>query len=372
MRAGLRPVIGRANSLLQRQTSAPSTLWRHFSAAKVSPCVRSPRHFTATPNRDAKVTIVVPQMAESISEGTLATLYKQVGDRIEADEEIASIETDKIDITVNAPESGKVVEVHVAEGDTVTVGQPIATMETGDSDNVDSDIEQSSTKSDLDTTKDPIASSKAVEPTVQVDKDTSVPSLKDMPSFSAPLPEPPLSQPPFAAPTASQQQKFESQAQTLDAGPSRHGPARNERVEKLPRIRQTIARRLKESQNRTASLTTVQHVDMSALIEWRKRYKESVMEKHGVRLGYMGAFTKAATLAALQVPAINAYMDMEKETITYRDYVDVSIAVSTPKGLVTPVLRNCESMDIIEMERGIMELGVKVRDGCLLSMLRGQ
>lgn len=129
----------------------------------------------------------------------------------------------------------------------------------------------------------------------------------------------------------------------------------------MSRMRKTIATRLKQSQNICASLTTMQEIDMSALMAWRAKYKDEVVETHGVRLGYMGAFTKAATLAAREVPQINASIDTDREIVTYRDYVDISIAVSSPKGLITPVLRNTEATSIVELERQIAALAQKVR-----------
>ena len=125
-------------------------------------------------------------------------------------------------------------------------------------------------------------------------------------------------------------------------------------------MRKTIATRLKESQNTCASLTTVQEIDMTALMAWRSKYKEDVAKEHNVRLGYMGAFAMATTLAAKQIPQVNASIDTDREIIVYRDYVDISIAVSSPKGLVTPVVRNCESMSIIELEAEIGRLASKV------------
>lgn len=125
-------------------------------------------------------------------------------------------------------------------------------------------------------------------------------------------------------------------------------------------MRKTIASRLKQSQNTCASLTTLQEVDMTNLMAWRAKYRDEVAEEHGVRLGYMGAFTKATTLAAQQVPQINAAIDTEKEIITYRDYVDISIAVSAPKGLVTPVLRNTNALSIVELERDVATMAKKV------------
>lgn len=125
-------------------------------------------------------------------------------------------------------------------------------------------------------------------------------------------------------------------------------------------MRKTIATRLKQSQNICASLTTVQRIDVSALQAWRATNKEEILAKHGVKLGYMGAFVKAAALAAKRVPQVNASIDTDKEIVTYRDYVDISIAVSTPKGLVTPVLKDCDQKSITDIERGVAALAQKV------------
>jgi len=129
------------------------------------------------------------------------------------------------------------------------------------------------------------------------------------------------------------------------------------------RMRLRIAERLKESQNSAASLTTFNEIDMSSLIEMRKRYKDSVLKEHDVKLGYMSAFAKACTLALKEIPAANA--SIEGEEIVYRDYVDLSVAVATPKGLVTPVVRNAESMGFVDIEKEIAALGKKARDGKL-------
>lgn len=128
----------------------------------------------------------------------------------------------------------------------------------------------------------------------------------------------------------------------------------------MTRMRKTIAARLKQSQDTCASLTTIQEIDMTNLMAWRAKYRDEVAEEHGVRLGYMGAFTKATTLAAMAVPQINAAIDTEKEVITYRDYVDISIAVSSPKGLVTPVVRNANALSIVELEREVATVAKKV------------
>lgn len=128
-------------------------------------------------------------------------------------------------------------------------------------------------------------------------------------------------------------------------------------------MRKTIATRLKQSQTTSASLTTVQEIDMTALMQWRTKYKEDVAKQYGIRLGYMGAFTKATALAAKQVPEINASIDTDREVIIYRDYVDISIAVSSPKGLVTPVVKDCDLLSIVELEKEIAIVAQKVSVG---------
>jgi 2-oxoglutarate dehydrogenase E2 component (dihydrolipoamide succinyltransferase) len=136
---------------------------------------------------------------------------------------------------------------------------------------------------------------------------------------------------------------------------------------KMNRMRLRIAERLKQSQNTAASLTTFNEVDMSNLMEFRKLYKEDVLKKTGVKLGFMSAFAKACVLAMKEIPAVNASTEGPGggDTIVYRDYVDISVAVATPKGLVTPVVRNAESMDLITIEQAIGDLGKKARDGKL-------
>ncbi|KNB13478.1 hypothetical protein FOXG_12971 [Fusarium oxysporum f. sp. lycopersici 4287] len=265
-------------------------------------------------------------MAESISEGTLATIHKKVGDRIGADEEIASIETDKVDVAVNAAEEGVVAELLAHEGDVVTVGQPIARIETGPRDSATTSHvpeKQSSNKTAQD---DPAPVQKESGESKSVEnKEQAIESSTHSTRRAAPTSPSPASPP----------QPIDEHA----VDPKRKSSLRGEHMEKMSRMRKTIATRLKQSQNTCASLTTVQEIDMTALMQWRVKYKEDVAKQYGVRLGYMGAFAKATALAAKQVPEINASIDTDREVITYRDYVDISIAVSSPKGLVTPVAR---------------------------------
>ncbi|KAK1968281.1 2-oxoacid dehydrogenase acyltransferase [Colletotrichum sublineola] len=337
-------IASSTRSLVTATRSVPSA-YSAFAAASSSRY----RSFSTTRIQHGEVIITVPQMAESINEGTVASLGKQVGDRVEADEEVASIETDKIDVAVNAPEEGTILELFVAEGDTVEVGQKLARMETGGAPADGAD------KPNKDDAKPEKTEEKKPEPAAPAQEQKKEP--EPAPAAAPPKQE---SKPaaPKPAPTAASEQPQVPFGAT-------GAFSRGERVEKLSRMRKTIASKLKQSQNATASLTTINEVDMSALMAWRAQNKEAVMKRHGVRLGYMGAFTKATCLAAQQVPQLNAAIDTEKEIITYRDYVDISIAVSAPKGLVTPVLRNVDTLDIIGIERGVAELAAKARDGKL-------
>ncbi|KAM5345904.1 hypothetical protein ACJ41O_011765 [Fusarium nematophilum] len=307
------------------------------------------RLFSASSLLRADIIVKVPPMAESIKEGTLASLPKKVGEQIEADEEIASIETDKIDVAINAPETAVIAEYFAAEGDTVVEGQDLARIVTGGEATTSAPKEEA--------------------PQQETPKEKPKEEPKQEPNESKPEPvkednhlreQTPAHEPPRAAkPEPKPAPKPEPPASAPGT------PSRGERAEKMTRMRKTIASRLKQSQNTCASLTTIQEVDMTSLIAWRAKYKEEVAEEHGVRLGYMGAFTKATTLAALQVPQVNAAIDTDREVITYRDYVDVSIAVSAPKGLVTPVLRNTDVLSIVELEREVAALAKKARDGKL-------
>lgn len=279
-------------------------------------------------------------MAESITEGTLASFEKEVGDFVEQDEEIATIETDKIDVSVNAPFSGTITELLASPDDTVTVGQPLVKIEPGEGSGAPK--KEAAPKEDA-APKEEAAPKKEEAPAPTPKKEEApAPKKEEAPKKkeAAPKKEQPASEPAAAAPGS-----------------------RTENRVKMNRMRLRIAERLKESQNTNASLTTFNEVDMSSLMEMRKLYKDEILKKSGIKFGFMGAFTRAACLAMKEVPGVNA--SIEEGDIVYRDYVDVSIAVATPKGLVTPVVRNAESMDVLTVEKTIAELGVKARDGKL-------
>ncbi|EFE30627.1 uncharacterized protein ARB_02549 [Trichophyton benhamiae CBS 112371] len=287
-------------------------------------------------------------MAESISEGTLKQFSKEIGDYVEQDEEIATIETDKIDVTVNATESGTIKEFLAAEEDTVTVGQDLVRLELGAA------PEGSKEK--------PAAAAPAAEESKPAEpkQETAAPAPKEE-SKEQPKEQPKKEAAP--APAPKQEKKTPAPEEAAKSTPG----SREERRVKMNRMRLRIAERLKQSQNTAASLTTFNEVDMSSLMEFRKLYKDDVLKKTGVKLGFMSAFSRACVLAMKDVPAVNASIEGPNggDTIVYRDYVDISVAVATEKGLVTPVVRNVETMGLVEIEQSIADLGKKARDNKL-------
>ncbi|OCF35274.1 2-oxoglutarate dehydrogenase E2 component (dihydrolipoamide succinyltransferase) [Kwoniella heveanensis CBS 569] len=311
-------------------------------------------------------TVKVPQMAESITEGTLKQWNKGVGDFVSQDEEVATIETDKIDVSVNAPMAGKITELLADEDSTVAVGQDLFKIEPGEGDgsgsgspaakeeSQPSGAARSEPKSAEEGNKDDAA------PAAKKEKDAGDKVLKEQDekapqmdkASEAQKPAPKKEEKPAPAP-----KKEEAPKQEKALG------SRNETRVKMSRMRQTISTRLKASQNAAASLTTFNEIDMSSLMEFRKLYKDGILKADGVKLGFMSAFAKASCLALKEIPAANA--SIEGDTIVYRDYVDLSVAVATPKGLVTPVVRNAESMGLVEIEKAIAELGKKARDNKL-------
>ncbi|KAE8245919.1 hypothetical protein A4X06_0g5327 [Tilletia controversa] len=356
--------------------------------------------------------VKVPQMAESISEGTLKQWTKKKGDYVKADEEIATIETDKIDVSVNAPEAGTITETFANEEDTVTVGQDLCKIEPGEApaEGSDSSSKKDDSKNDESEGSGEKQDQKNSEPTGSgKDKGEDQSKLAKPESSEGKKPGEDKSSPSQQKKdTGSKAQAQESKPTTPAGGsgstggksasssssggsgsgsaskssgptksPANQGQAnatgvaqqgsRTERRVKMSRMRLRIAERLKQSQNTAASLTTFNEVDMSALMAFRSRHKDRVLKEHGVKLGFMSAFAKASAQALKEVPAANASIEGEGlgDTIVYRDFVDLSVAVSTDKGLVTPVVRNVETMSLIDIERAIADLGKKARDNKL-------
>ncbi|OTA76752.1 hypothetical protein M434DRAFT_402475 [Hypoxylon sp. CO27-5] len=303
----------------------------------------------------AQTIVKVPQMAESITEGTLKQWNKKVGDYVEQDEEIATIETDKIDVAVNAPEAGVLKELLANEEDTVTVDQEIAKIEAGAT-------PEGGEKSEA-ATEPP----KKEEASTESRPAPSEGGNKPEPSRPESKPESSKPQPPALEPKKESVPKQSQPAKDISTSAGPVLGSREERRVKMNRMRLRIAERLKQSQNTAASLTTFNEVDMSSLMEFRKLYKDEVLKKTGVKLGFMSAFSRASVLAMRDIPAVNASIEGENggDTIVYRDYVDISVAVATEKGLVTPVVRNAESMDMVGIEKAIADMGKKARDGKL-------
>jgi len=345
--------------------------------------------------------VKVPQLGESITEATVGQWLKQPGDAVAQDEAIASLETDKVSVEVNSPVAGTLSEQLVKEGESVEVGAviarigeagmaaspaPAAEPATGEGQSTVAGApvnpvgagENPALRSDHEADHADLTLSPAVRRAVlehHVDpskiqgtgKDGRL-TKDDVLAAAQAKATPAAAQP--AAPAkaeAAAQSKMPSTAQAASApAPARAEGAVGERTEervKMSRLRQTIATRLKEAQNTAALLTTFNDVDMSAVIDARARYKDLFEKKHGIRLGFMGFFVKAVALAARDVPSVNARI--EGDEIVYSNFLDVSVAVSAPKGLVVPVVRSADAMSFAEIEQAIAAFGKKAKDGTL-------
>jgi 2-oxoglutarate dehydrogenase E2 component (dihydrolipoamide succinyltransferase) len=332
--------------------------------------------------------VLVPTLGESITEATLGQWLKAPGDPVKADEPIASLETDKVAVEVPSPVAGTMGEQVVPEGETVAVGALIARIEAGAGAPAQAEAPQPAPLAspvnpagagESPTLKeDPHAphseeeaddgGSLTLSPAVRrvvlehgldpskikgTGKDGRLTKDDVLAAAKAEKPQPALA--PAPQPQAAP-------APAPAAAPAATGERREERV-RMTRLRQTIARRLKEAQNTAALLTTFNDVDMSAVIEARGKYKDLFEKKHGIRLGFMGFFVKAAVLAARDIPSVNAYI--EGDEIVYHDYVDVSVAVSAPNGLVVPIIRNADKLSFAEIEKTIADFGKRAKDGTL-------
>ncbi|WOH04180.1 hypothetical protein DCAR_0623589 [Daucus carota subsp. sativus] len=286
------------------------------------------------------VDAVVPFMGESISDGTLATFLKQPGDKVDVDEPIAQVETDKVTIDVASPEAGVIQKFVAKEGDTVEPGTKIAVISKSGEGVASSKKTSDEASSQPPSTERKIESPKA-EAATQVEK----------PEETTPPPPPP-EKPKATTPPPS---RTSSEPQLP--------PKERERRVPMTRLRKRVASRLKDSQNTFALLTTFNEVDMTNLMKLRSDYKDAFFEKHGVKLGFMSGFVKAAVSGLQNQPVINAVID--GDDIIYRDYVDISIAVGTPKGLVVPVVRNADRMNFAEIEKEINNLAKKAVAGSI-------
>lgn len=267
---------------------------------------------------------------------------------------------------MNAPQSGTIVETLANEEDTVTVGQDLFKIEPGEAPAEGASSEGEEAKDDKPSQDEEQSAKKDEESKQAKEKEQSKEKEQNKEKEAKEQQESKKSATKEADKSgdrkpASQPPK-KDQSASPPAPPATPG-SRVERRVKMSRMRLRIAERLKQSQNTAASLTTFNEVDMSALMAFRARHKERILKEQGVKLGFMGAFAKASAMALKEIPAANASIEGEGlgDTIVYRDYVDLSVAVSTEKGLVTPVVRNVEALSILGIEREIAELGKKVR-----------
>ena len=301
------------------------------------------------------IEIKVPALGESVSEASIAKLHKKVGDIVKADELILELETDKVTLEVNAPKNGVIYDLKVKEGDSVKVGDLVALMQEGGS-----------------VQAKPVASSQGstnMQASVAPNKISSQHELSPAPKKLATENNINTS---LIAGTGKDGRVTKGDVLDVIANGTKTVARQNplqatgskptERV-KMSKLRQKIAERLKESQNTAAILTTFNEVDMGAVMALRSEYKDVFEKKHGVKLGFMSFFVKACIVALKEIPAVNAEID--GTDIVYKNFYDIGVAVGSPQGLVVPVLRDADKLNLAGIEKGISELGVKARDGKL-------
>ncbi|KAJ4929179.1 hypothetical protein JOQ06_004795 [Pogonophryne albipinna] len=328
--------VSQTNNVLVRQSVSGLPVCSQVVYRNSQPCefpssgnVFHIRYFrTSAVHRDEVVTVNTPAFAESVTEGDVRW-EKAVGDSVSEDEVVCEIETDKTSVQVPAPASGVIEELLVPDGEKVESGMPLFKLRKG-----------------------VVAAKAAPAPAAEAPAAAPPP-----PPHPAPTAMPPV--PPQAA-----QAKPISAIKPTVAAPAPPLPTlggRGENRVKMNRMRLRIAQRLKEAQETCAMLTTFNEVDMSNIQDMRKLHKDAFLKKHNIKLGFMSAFVKAAAHALTDQPAVNAVIDDSTKEIVYREYVDISVAVSTPKGLVVPVIRNVETMNFADIERTINALGEKAR-----------
>ena len=306
------------------------------------------------------IEILVPDLPESVADATVATWHKQPGDAVERDEVLVDIETDKVVLEVPAPEAGVLEAIIDEEGATVLSKQLIAKLKPG------AVAGEPTTDSTEDKEASPDKRHKAT--LTEESNDALSPAVRRL------LAEHGLE--------ASQvkgsgvggritREDIEAHLANAKAAPKAEAPAaveapaaaRSQKRVPMTRLRKTVANRLLEAKNNTAMLTTFNEVNMKPIMDLRKQYKDQFEERHGTRLGFMSFYVKAVTEALKRYPEVNASID--GDDIVYHNYFDISMAVSTPRGLVTPVLKDCDTLGFADIEKGIKELAIKGRDGKL-------
>ncbi len=327
------------------------------------------------------IEIRVPTLGESISEATVGKWFKKAGEPVRADEPLVELETDKVTLEVNAPGAGVLSEISAETGETVAIGALLGQVSGGPAAAAGQAPAPAAPPkaapapaSASATTMPPAPSAAKVAAESRIDLDSvagsgkrgqvlkgdvlaavASPGSAPAPAVAlAPAPAP-VSAPPVSAPAPRVSPPDDS--------------AREERV-RMTKLRQTIARRLKDAQNTAAMLTTFNEVDMTEVMALRARYKDAFEKKHGAKLGFMGFFVKACVQALKEIPAVNAEID--GADLVYKNYYHIGIAVGTDKGLIVPVVRDCDKLSIAEIEKAITGLGKRARDGQLkLEELQG-
>ena len=320
--------------------------------------------------------IRVPTLGESVSEATIGKWFKKVGDMVKADEPLVELETDKVTLEVNAPASGTLAEIVAVDGTTVGVGALLGQIAAGGTaaapkayseakpdvahglPNMAASAPASTSPAPTSMPPAPAAAKIAADNNIAVSgidgsgKRGQVLKGDVLAAIAAPAPAVAASAPMVSAPVVSAPR----------AAPAADDASREERV-KMTKLRQTIARRLKEAQNTAAMLTTFNEVDMSEIMALRARYKDVFEKKHGSKLGFMGLFVKACVQALKELPAVNAEID--GADLVYKNYYHIGIAVGTEKGLVVPVVRDADMLSVSGIEKKIAEFGKRARDGQL-------
>ncbi|MEA2834577.1 MAG: hypothetical protein QOG66_2779 [Methylobacteriaceae bacterium] len=326
--------------------------------------------------------IRVPTLGESVTEATIGKWFKKAGDAVKADEPLVELETDKVTLEVNAPAAGVLAEITAKDGETVTPGALLGQISEGGAGAATSPKGEAKAKA--------AAPAPASTPTQAPAASRAAATNGGSQAQSAPTQMPPAPSAAkiaaergidtsavggsgkrgqvlkgdvlaFSPPSAPAPAREPSPAQARAPSPPEDAP-REERV-RMTKLRQTIARRLKEAQSTAAMLTTFNEVDMSGLMGLRSRYKDMFEKKHGVKLGFMGFFVKACTQALKEVPNVNAEIDGTE--IVYKNFCHVGVAVGTEKGLVVPVVRDADRKSIADIEKAIADLGRRARDGQL-------
>ena len=289
------------------------------------------------------IELKVPTLGESVTEATVGTWFKKAGDKVTVDEMICELETDKVTIEVPSTINGVVSKIVVKEGETVELDAVLALLEEGAA--AVENNEMSNIKTAEENIREKPKNAPSAEKIMQ-EKNISPSSLKGSGRGGRIMKEDVINLP--------------NNQNTL---PNASTSMQSEEKVKMTRLRQTIARRLKESQNTAAMLTTYNEADMTAILKIRSEFKDQFFSKHGVKLGFMSFFVKACCKALEEVPEVNAQID--EDHIIYKHYVNMGVAVGTDNGLVVPVLKNADKMGFSDIEKEINKMGLRARDGKL-------